>query len=305
MSNAGGAIGHPRTCSGGWIWVVRHTYECPLRWADMDLLGHINNVAYVDYLQEARIEFFADHPELLEGSSGEGLVVVRHELDFVAPLKYRKRPVLVDTWVTEVRAGSFALGHEVYSDEPEGRRVYFRAATRLAAMVLATGAPRRISVDERSLLEQYLEPAAPRPALSTQGSPVHVHPLRVRWSDLDTYHHVNNVKYVEFFQEARIAYTRSMHQEGDVFGAFVIARIDIDYKRPVDFRRTSYAVHTWISRVGKSSAVFASELRDGETVLAATQVVAVGFDTETQRSAPMLPDHRVRMLEHLERAASL
>ncbi|HET6152962.1 MAG TPA: thioesterase family protein [Marmoricola sp.] len=283
---------------------MRHTYECPLRWADMDLLGHINNVAYVDYLQEARIEFFADHPELLEGANGVGLVVVRHELDFIAPLKYRKLPVLIDTWVTEVRAGSFVIGHEIYTDELEGRRVYFRAATRLAPMVLATGSPRRISAGERALLEQYLEPAEPRTPLSTEGRSVHVHPLRVRWSDLDTYHHVNNVKYVEFFQEARIAYTRSMHHEGDVFGAFVIARIDIDYKRPVDFRRTAYAVHSWISKVGNSSAVFASELRDGDAVLATTQVVAVGFDTETQRSAPMLPDHRARMVEQFQQATS-
>ena len=29
---------------------VRHTYECPVRWADMDMLGHVNNVTYVDYL---------------------------------------------------------------------------------------------------------------------------------------------------------------------------------------------------------------------------------------------------------------
>ena len=35
---------------------VRHRYVCPLRWADLDLLGHVNNVRYVDYLQEARLD---------------------------------------------------------------------------------------------------------------------------------------------------------------------------------------------------------------------------------------------------------
>ena len=35
---------------------MRHVYECPLRWADLDLLGHVNNVIYVDYLQEARVD---------------------------------------------------------------------------------------------------------------------------------------------------------------------------------------------------------------------------------------------------------
>ena len=27
-----------------------------MRWADMDLQGHVNNVVYVDYLQEARVD---------------------------------------------------------------------------------------------------------------------------------------------------------------------------------------------------------------------------------------------------------
>ena len=40
---------------------VRHVYECPMRWADMDLLGHVNNVIYVDYLQEARVDMLRVH----------------------------------------------------------------------------------------------------------------------------------------------------------------------------------------------------------------------------------------------------
>jgi len=40
---------------------VRHVYRCPLRWADLDLLGHVNNVRYVDYLQEARVDLMRTH----------------------------------------------------------------------------------------------------------------------------------------------------------------------------------------------------------------------------------------------------
>ena len=32
-----------------------------MRWADMDLLGHVNNVVYVDYLQEARVDMMRTH----------------------------------------------------------------------------------------------------------------------------------------------------------------------------------------------------------------------------------------------------
>ncbi|HEX6875768.1 MAG TPA: acyl-CoA thioesterase, partial [Nocardioidaceae bacterium] len=61
------------TSGSGRIGPVRHVYDCPLRWADMDSLGHVNNVTYVDYLQEARVDMFAVHApwsggeELAEG----------------------------------------------------------------------------------------------------------------------------------------------------------------------------------------------------------------------------------------------
>lgn len=304
MGNAHRASNHPSSCPGDWIWVVRHTYECPLRWADMDILGHINNVAYLDYLQEARIAMVASHPELSSGGAEEGLVVVRHELDFLAPLKFRKRPVLIDSWVTEIKAGSFVAAYEIYDETPQGRVVYLRASSRLAAMVLESGSPRRIGAEERAVLETYLHPAVPRMPLTSAGESQHVFPLQVRWSDVDPYQHVNNVLYVEYFQEARVGYSMAMHQEGDVFGEFVVARIDVDYLRPMVFRAEPYQVHSWISQVGNTSAVYASEIRDGDTVLATTQVVTVGFDTATQKAAPLPADHRGRLVEQL-RASGL
>lgn len=283
---------------------MRHTYECSVRWADMDLLGHINNVAYLDYLQEARIALMSAHPELSKHGTDEGLVVVRHELEFLVPLKFRKRPVLIDSWVTQIKAGSFVAAYEIYDEGPDGRVVYLRASSTLAAMVLETGSPRRISATERAVLETYLDPADARTPVPAAGESQHVYPVKVRWSDLDPYQHVNNVKYIEYFQEARIQYSMAMHQAGDVFGEFVVARIDVDYRRPIVYREEPYQLHSWISHVGRTSAVFAGEIRDGDTVLASTQVVTVGFDTATQKSAPLPEGHRARLVEQL-RASGL
>ncbi|MBO9523268.1 MAG: acyl-CoA thioesterase [Nocardioidaceae bacterium] len=272
-----------------------------MRWADIDMLRHVNNVVYVDYLQEARIDMFAAHPEFRGGEElGEGVVVVRHELEFAAPLAFRQRPVLVDSWITEVRAGSFTMGYEVYDEGSEGRTTYLRASTQLAPFVFATESPRRISPTERAVLERYLEPAEPRTPLSREGTSKHVYPLRVRWSDVDAYRHVNNVKYLEYVQEARIAYLLGMRVPGDRFGATVIARTDVDYRRPILFRLAPYQVHTWVSHVGTSSYTLAAEIRDGDELLASAQAVVVAFDAETQRAAPLPEDQRARLLEQLE-----
>ena len=156
----------PRTAYGqaGSIWQhrrVRHVYECPMRWADLDLLGHVNNVTYVDYLQEARVDMLRTHgPAAHTGELAEGVVVVRHEVTYLAPLIFQFRPVKIESWVTEIRAASFTMAYEVFHDEPDGgRRVYLRAATVLTPYVFGTERPRRLSAVERETLQAFLEPS--------------------------------------------------------------------------------------------------------------------------------------------------
>jgi acyl-CoA thioester hydrolase len=140
---------------------VRHVYHCPLRWADMDSLGHVNNVTYVDYLQEARVDMFAVHAPASGGEDlAEGVVVVRHEVEFVAPLVFRPEPVRIETWVTEVRAASFTMAYEILDEAADGSRaVYTRAISRLTPFVFTLERPRRIRPEERAVLERFLGPA--------------------------------------------------------------------------------------------------------------------------------------------------
>ena len=140
---------------------MRHVYYCPLRWADMDSLGHVNNVTYVDYLQEARVDMLAVHaPETGGEALAEGVVVVRHEVEFVAPLVFRPEPVRIETWVSRIRAASFTMRYEILDELPDGeRRVYVRARSVLTPFVFAEERPRRVSPEEREVLERFLEPA--------------------------------------------------------------------------------------------------------------------------------------------------
>lgn len=278
----------------------------------MDMLGHVNNVTYVDYLQEARIDMFAAHPQFSGGEElAEGVVVVRHEVEFVAPLTFRRRPVCVDAWITQLRASSFTMAYEVY-DEPgpaDGgqRRVFLRASSVLAPFVFESEWPRRITPEERGVLEQYLQAEEPRTRLERVGTPRHVYPLRVRWSDVDAYRHVNNVKYFEYFQEARIQYLMDLHDRGEQWSEHVVARTDVDYRRPILFRLQPYEVHSWISRIGAKSFVISAEVRDplaeaGAEVLASAQVVMVTFDSASQRAAPMPDDQRRKLEAELTRS---
>ena len=88
----------------------------------------------------------------------EGVVVVRHEVEFVAPLVFRPEPVRIESWVSRIRAASFTMRYEILDERPDDtRRVYTRADTVLTPFVFATERPRRIQPAERAVLERFLE----------------------------------------------------------------------------------------------------------------------------------------------------
>ncbi|MFE1588966.1 acyl-CoA thioesterase [Streptomyces sp. NPDC058737] len=128
---------------------MRHIYRCPLRWADMDAYGHVNNVVFLRYLEEARIDFlFRPEKDFKQGS-----VVARHEIDYKRQLVHRHHPVDIELWVTEIRAASFTLTYEV----KDGDVVYVRASTVIVPFDFETQRPRRITADEREFLREYTD----------------------------------------------------------------------------------------------------------------------------------------------------
>jgi acyl-CoA thioester hydrolase len=127
----------------------------------------------------------------------------------------------------------------------------------------------------------------------------HRYECHVRFSDVDVYGHVNNVKYFEYYQEARIAFVLGL---GD--GLFdpesslrqVVARIDVDYKRPILFRAEPYAVETRVTRIGTASYDLSCRIVDEEaTVYSTAEVRLVAFDTGTGRSRPLTDVERQRL----------
>jgi YbgC/YbaW family acyl-CoA thioester hydrolase len=128
----------------------------------------------------------------------------------------------------------------------------------------------------------------------------HVYECHVRFSDVDVYGHVNNVKYFEYYQEARIAFLQSwVDVETDNALRQVVARIDVDYKRPILFRPEPYLVQSWVTRIGTSSYDLDSRIVDpeetGELVYSTSQVRLVAFDLDSQRSRPLTEGERSRL----------
>jgi acyl-CoA thioester hydrolase len=281
-----------------------------MRWADMDLQGHVNNVVYLDYLQEARVDLLRAggpdaRPVTQPSQGGSGVIVVDHRVSYRAPLVFRFRPVMVEVWVTEVRAASFALGYEVFQERDGARVVHLRATSTLAPFDFGADRPRRLTSEEKDGLARYLEPGerlGRLPWSPVPDSQVGHYPVRVRFSDVDVYGHVNNVTYFEYFMEARIRHTARLWRdlpEGTPDPSFVVAQADVDYRTPMTFRAEPYDCFSAVADVGTSSFRIDSEIREGETVFARSRVTLVFVDPATGRSAPPVPAFREALVAAL------
>ncbi len=174
-------------------------------------------------------------------------------------------------------------------DEPGERRVYLRATTVLTPYVFATErpapAPPRGARDAGRVPRAGRVRTPPRADARPARRSVGHYPVHVRFSDVDAYGHVNNVKYFEYFQEARILLTRAAvagPPRGDAAESASWSRAtDVDYRAPILFRAEPYDSWSWVSRVGDRSMTVESEIRDGERVLSRARVVMVFFDQET------------------------
>ena len=129
-----------------------HVFLCPLRWSDMDAYGHVNNVRFLTYLEEARIDLLLT----AAGPAGramldEGVVVVRHEIDYKRPLVHRVEPVPIASWVEEISNASFTVAYEIADPD----QVYVTARTKLVLVDLTTGRPRRVGDDDRTWLRRF------------------------------------------------------------------------------------------------------------------------------------------------------
>ncbi len=137
---------------------MRHRYDCALRWSDLDAFGHVNNARFLTLYEEARVDlFFVGARAAGLSSFEEGIVIARHEVDYLRPVDYGD-PVRIETWVAEMRAASLTVAYELY----DGDALASRARSVCVPYNLATGRPRRLSDAEREFLGRWRDDDAPR-----------------------------------------------------------------------------------------------------------------------------------------------
>jgi acyl-CoA thioester hydrolase len=170
-------------------------YQFPLqlRFGDVDSYGHVNNVRFLQFLEDARVHWLREplptgmqdavaptstvtaETTMFDFVTAENFTLVgRHEIEYLTPLVYRPTPIGVNLWVTRIGGSSFDLGYSV--TERDRSSVYAYAATSMVLVSRSSGRPVRLPEPLRAAFAEYAGGAVPfrrrppLPADSTAGS---------------------------------------------------------------------------------------------------------------------------------------
>jgi acyl-CoA thioester hydrolase len=95
-----------------------HTMVVPIRWGDMDAMGHVNNTIYFRYMEIARLDWFFGMG-LPADPKGEGPVIVNAFCNFIRQFEFPGE-VQVRTYVGAMGRTSFDTFHEMLrTDDPD------------------------------------------------------------------------------------------------------------------------------------------------------------------------------------------
>ncbi len=121
----------------------------------------------------------------------------------------------------------------------------------------------------------------------------------LRWSDVDSYGHVNNVQTLRLLEDARVALLFVQARKEGItgfVGELVVVRHEIDYLRPILYRPEPLCVDIWVTNVRASAVTLGYVVRDETTTYAKAVTVLAAFDHQAERPRRLTTEER-RWLE--------
>jgi acyl-CoA thioester hydrolase len=128
------------------------------------------------------------------------------------------------------------------------------------------------------------------------------YPIQVRYGDLDPQWHVNNAKFLTYFEQARFAYLVELQLwDGKSFMdlGLIIADIHVSYKAPILLGQ-KVRIGVRVSKIGTKSLTYACQIEDESTntVLATAEIVGVSYNYHTHSTQPVPEDWRQKISQY-------
>ena len=121
-------------------------FEVPVRWQDLDALGHVNHAVFLSYFEEQRDWWLGE----LLALGGNDYVVARIEIDYATPVSLSDGPMIVSARCDQIGKSSITISAVMRTQKGE------LCASSRTVIVLwddETGRSRPLSATERAVLD--------------------------------------------------------------------------------------------------------------------------------------------------------
>ncbi|MBN1313223.1 MAG: acyl-CoA thioesterase [Anaerolineae bacterium] len=270
-----------------------------VRYYECDAYGHLNNINYLRWMQEAAfaasaaVEYdFARYDEI-----GHLWLVRQTDIEYLIPLAYGEE-VEIKTWVMDFRRFRSRRAYE-FTHVRTGQ-LAAKASTDWAYLNSETLRPTMIPKDmQRAFVPEGFPDKAPRRERfpTPPPPPANVFSIRrqVEWRDIDQMWHVNNAMYLAYIEDAAThvseAHGWPMQRMTDAGFGIIARQHCIEYLQPARLG-DELEIATWYSiprRVAATRHYTISRVDDGE-LLARAQTLWVWVDIKTGKPI-CIPEH--------------
>lgn len=125
--------------------------------------------------------------------------------------------------------------------------------------------------------------------MTTNQIKVHQKTFSIAWGDMDALGHVNNARYFDYFQEARIEWLRELKIKMTENTGPVVIHVACTFLKPVVYPATLTLISS-LHSIGNSSMIMEHDLFQGDILMAQGNCKIVWVDYNQQKSVP-IPDH--------------
>ncbi|MFH2103020.1 MAG: thioesterase family protein [Chloroflexota bacterium] len=126
------------------------------------------------------------------------------------------------------------------------------------------------------------------------------HPIEIRYGDLDPQGHVNNAKFLTYFEQARVHYLIQLglfsNDQSFLDVGIILAEVKVTFLAPVNFGK-DIRVGMATTRLGNKSLEMEYRLEEVETghLLATGTSIQVAFDYRQGQSIPIPQEWRQKI----------
>jgi acyl-CoA thioester hydrolase len=116
-------------------------------------MQHVNNVVYLEYMQDARVGLIEAMGISRVTLNEVGHFVARNEIDYILPIPMDITHITVRVWIEKIGGASYNVAYEFVD---AAGTVYAKAKTVMVTVDVATGTVIRVPDNARELLSGFM-----------------------------------------------------------------------------------------------------------------------------------------------------